>query len=90
MRHYLFLSVEHLLAKYTRRVYEPAELRRGWWGWRSRLKPDLVKLPSQAELRLYTSDEELDARNPRTRNFADEWAAPAGGWRRWFGNRSPS
>jgi len=90
MRHYLFLSVEHLLAKYTRRVYEPAELRRGWWGWRSRLKPDLVKLPSQAELRLYTSDEELDARNPRTRDFADEWAAPAGGWRRWFGNRSPS
>jgi glycosyltransferase involved in cell wall biosynthesis len=87
MRHYLFLSVEHLLAKYTRRAFEPAELKRGWHGWRSRLKPDLVRLPSQNELRLYTSDDELDPSNPRTQEFADRWAAPEG-WRRWFAGRS--
>jgi hypothetical protein len=87
MRHYPFLSVGHLLAKYTGRVFEPAELRRGWHGWRSRLRPDLIRLPSQNELRLYTSDDELDPSNPRTQEFADGWAAPEG-WRRWFAGRS--
>jgi glycosyltransferase involved in cell wall biosynthesis len=87
MRHYLFLSVAHFLAKYAGRVYDPAEVKRGWHGWRNRLKPDLIKLPSQDELRLYTSDHELDSSNPRTRDFAEEWTAQRG-WRRWLGSRS--
>jgi glycosyltransferase involved in cell wall biosynthesis len=83
MRHYLFLSVAHFLNKYTHRVYDPAEVQRGWHGWRSRLKPDLIKLPTQAELRLYTSDDELDPARPRTRDFAEEWAKKSRR-RRWF------
>ena len=90
MRHYLFLSAEHLLDKYTQRVYDPAEVKRGWHGWRSRLKPDSIKLPPQDELRLYTSDAELDPSNPRTQDIAEEWAAAQGGWRRWLGNRNAS
>ena len=86
MRHYPFLSVAHFLDKYTRRLYDPAELRRGWWGWRSRLKPDLIRLPAQDELRLYTSDDELDPSNPRKQDFAEAWAAP-GRRRRWFFSR---
>lgn len=84
MRHYLFLSAAHLVAKYAGRSYDPAELRRGWHGWRGGLKPELVRLPPQAALRLYTSDDELDPSNPRARHFAEEWAGRRGGWRRWI------
>ena len=80
MRHYLFLSVAHFLDKYTNRVYDPAEVKRGWHGWRSHLNPDLIELPSEDELRLYTSDDELDASKPRTRHFAEQWTKKQ---RRW-------
>ena len=83
MRHYLFLSVPHFLAKYVRRRYNPAEVKRGWHGWRSRMQPDLIKLPTQAELRLYSSDAELDPTNPHTQDFAEAWTAQSH-WRRWF------
>ena len=83
MRHYLFLSVPHFLAKYVQRHYDPAEIKRGWHGWRSRVRPDLIKLPAQAELRLYTSDAELDPANPRTQEFAEAWTAQSH-WRRWL------
>ena len=83
MRHYLFLSVPHFLAKYVRRHYAPAEVKRGWHGWRSRVQPDLIELPAQAELRLYTSDAELDPTNPRTQDFAEAWAARSR-WPRWL------
>lgn len=86
MRHYLFLSVGHLIDKYTQRVYDSAELRRGWWGWRSRLKPELISLPSQNELRFYTSDDELDPSDSRTQDFAEDWAEKERR-RRWFGFR---
>jgi glycosyltransferase involved in cell wall biosynthesis len=86
MRHYLFLSVAHFLDKYTRRDYDPTGLSRGWFGWRSRVEPNLVMLPSQDALRLYTSDDELDSSNPRTKDFAEEWTQRAG-WRRWLGRR---
>ncbi len=74
MRHYLFLSVPHFLYKYTTRIYDPAELKRGWHGWRTRLNPHLINLPSEDSLRLYTSDDELDPSTPRTHDIAEQWA----------------
>jgi hypothetical protein len=67
MRHYHFLSVPHAIRKYSRR-YDPAEMQNGWHGWRATLTPEMIKLPSQAELSTYISDYELDAANPRTRH----------------------
>lgn len=66
MRHYHFLSVPHAIRKYVLRHYDRAEVKNGWHDWRATLKPDLIKLPSQAELKTYISDDQLDASNPRT------------------------
>ncbi|MEK6320357.1 MAG: glycosyltransferase [Acidobacteriota bacterium] len=65
MRHYLFLSLQHAVRKYGNRRHDPASVLTGWHGWRARFTPDIVKLPMQAELRTYTSDDELDPSAPR-------------------------
>jgi glycosyltransferase involved in cell wall biosynthesis len=64
MRHYLFLSRDQAVRKFVRQTYAPEELQKGWYGKRAHLKPELIKLPRQAELRPYVSDEQLDPSNP--------------------------
>ncbi len=66
LRHYLFLSREHARQKYERRRYDAKELDAGWHGWRSSLRVDALRLPSQAELRVARKDDELDPSSPRT------------------------
>jgi glycosyltransferase involved in cell wall biosynthesis len=77
MRHYLFLSVPHAIHKFVDRRYDPAEVETGWHGWRAKLKPEMIKLPSQTELRPYLSDDELDPSNPRTVHYLEELAGAA-------------
>ncbi len=84
MKHYLFLSGEHLLQKYGNRSFEKAELDRGWHSWRARLNEENIVLPSQDELKTYTSDQELDPSNPRRRHMAEDWAFSG---REWWPNR---
>lgn len=73
MRHYMFLSVPHAHRKYTLKQYDPAEVQKGWHNWRAKLRPEMIKLPSQAEMNRYLSDDQLDVSNPRTRHcFFDE------------------
>ena len=69
MRHYLFLSVPHALRKWVNRNYDETEVEKGWHGWRASLTPEKIRLPSQKELRYYTSDDELDTSNPLTRHL---------------------
>ena len=69
MRHYLFLSVPHAIRKYVDRCYDPAEVEAQWHGWRAKLKREMIKLPSQAEMRTYRSDDQLDRSNPRTCHY---------------------
>jgi len=71
-RHYLFLSVEHAIRKYLQKQFDAAEIARGWHGWRARLSREMMLLPSQDELRHYTSDDALDHSNPRRRHFMAE------------------
>jgi glycosyl transferase family 2 len=66
MRHYLFLSVEHAIRKYVLRAYDPAEVEGGWHRSRSALRPDSIALLPESKLRLYESDDLLDA--------SDAWA----------------
>ncbi len=73
MRHYIFLSVPHALSKYMNRKQDPAALKKGWASLRAGLTPEKIKLPSQKELRPYTSDDELDPSNPRTQHL---WVLP--------------
>ncbi len=72
MRHYQFLSVEHAVRKYVGMRYEPSAVAAGYHGWRALITPEAVKLPSEVELRRYTSDEALDASNPRARHLLEE------------------
>jgi len=76
MRHYLFLSVPHAIRKYVSKSYDAVEVQKGWHGWRAKLIPEKIELPSQKELRLYTSDDKLDPSNPRIQHVSEEWALP--------------
>jgi len=69
MRHYLFLSVPHALSKWVNRNYDEAALEKGWHRGRASLTLEKLRLPSQKELRYYTSDDELDPSNPETRHL---------------------
>jgi len=73
MRHYIFLSVPHALGKYMSRKQDSAALQKGWASFRAGLTPEKIKLPSQKELRHYTSDDELDPSDPRTQHL---WVLP--------------
>lgn len=78
MRHYLFLSVPHALEKYVERGYSPEDLEAGWFRQRATVRPDAIRLPRQAELRTFRSDDELDPSNPRTQHYLFEAPAPRG------------
>ena len=69
LRHYIFLSREHVARKYMGKVYDPDELRDGWHGWRATLAAEQVRLPSQAELRTALLDDDLDPSFPRTTHW---------------------
>lgn len=77
MKHYLFLSVAHAHRKYIDKTYDPGEVEAGWHRARVALRPELIKLPPESELRAFVSNDELDASNPRARHylFDPEWAA---------------
>lgn len=77
LRHYLFLSREHAIQKYGYRDHHPSGAEAGWHGWRRKVQtpkarenPELLVLPSERDLRVYTTDDELDASNPLKRH---EW-----------------
>lgn len=72
LRHYLILSREHMLRKYVHRRYDAGEVRDGWHGWRARLTPGNIRLPSETELRFTADDSDLDTSSPRRRHCI-EW-----------------
>ncbi|HET8862733.1 MAG TPA: glycosyltransferase family 2 protein [Solirubrobacterales bacterium] len=71
MKHYLFLSVPHAIEKYVERDYDPREVRRGWHGWRAELTARDISLPSESELRVSRSDDDLDPSTPRKSHCID-------------------
>jgi glycosyltransferase involved in cell wall biosynthesis len=72
MKHYLFLSVPHLIEKYAERKFDRDEVEAGWHGWRDGFRLEDIRLPSQSELRITRSDADLDASAPRLRHFLAE------------------
>ncbi len=87
MRHYLFLSVPHLLRKYVGSKYDAAEVQGGWHSWRVRIAAEKIELPSQDALNTYTSDAELDLSNPRLQHITENWALPQEGEETSTGSR---
>ncbi len=72
MRHYLFLSIPHAIEKYVHRRYNRDEVKSGWHGWRARVTPRDLRLPSESELRIAHSDDDLDPSEPRKSHYIDE------------------
>jgi len=69
MRHYQFLSEEHAYRKYARIDFDPSALARGWHGWRAEITHEKIALPSETELRRYTSDDKLSSTHPRKQHY---------------------
>jgi glycosyltransferase involved in cell wall biosynthesis len=72
LKHYLYLSRDHALEKFVARRYSSAEVAGGLHGWRARLQADQIELPSEAQLRRFTSDDALDSSEPLTRHLLAE------------------
>jgi hypothetical protein len=76
MLHYLFLSVPHAIHKYSHQCHDPEDVKAGWGtGWRSKLRPETIQLPSQRELYTFTFNAQLDSTNPRKRHYLDNVSA---------------
>jgi len=70
-KHYEFLSVEHAIRKYCDKTFDAREVENGWHEWRAKLRPEMIVLPSECQLRRYKSDESLDRSNPRTMEYLE-------------------
>jgi hypothetical protein len=77
MRHYLYLSREHAIEKYVRQSFADDEVRDGWFGWRSRLREEMIELPSVTSLRHFVADHLLDPAEPLERHLLAELVPPA-------------
>ena len=76
MKHYIFLSEAHAARKYPGRKYDDHEVgKRGWHGWRPRLRPEQIVLPGVEDVRTTRSDDDLDATDPWTRHWLDRCLA---------------
>lgn len=70
LRHYIALSESHLRAKYTaERIYSPAEVARGWHGWRAHFREVDVRLPGPGELCDTSTDGGWDRSRPAKRHL---------------------
>lgn len=63
LKHYIVLSLDHAIQKYVKKSFDPKEIA-GSHGWRATAKEHEFFLPSQTQMRLYTSDDALDPTNP--------------------------
>jgi glycosyltransferase involved in cell wall biosynthesis len=63
LKHYIVLSLDHAIQKYVKKVFDPKEVD-GSHGWRATAKEHEYMLPSESQMRLYTTDDELDPVNP--------------------------
>lgn len=74
LRHYMFRSQEHALAKYAGRVFKQDELARGWHRNRSEKLPETFLFPPRSALEFIEdpSTKLLSLSNPRKRHYW-EW-----------------
>jgi glycosyltransferase involved in cell wall biosynthesis len=65
LRHYISLSMEHLLRKYLgERTYSAVEVANGWHSWRPILTDELLRVPTDDELCDIRTDQGWDKSRP--------------------------
>ena len=76
MRHYLFLSREHAIRKYVgHRPFAAHTVAAGMHGFRPKLRPEMIVLPSSRTLLSYRGDHLLDGSAPRRTHVLDDLVA---------------
>jgi len=68
MKHYIFLSRQHLERKYVKIKYDP-NAPAGYHGWRAKAKSKIFELPTESQLRYYQGDHLLDPSNPEKKHI---------------------
>lgn len=68
LKHYIVLSLDHAIQKYVKKSFDPKEIE-GAHGWRATAKEHEYMLPSEKQMRLFISDDQLDAANPLTEHL---------------------
>jgi hypothetical protein len=63
LKHYIVLSLDHAIRKYVKKAFEPKEVS-NFHGWRATAREHDLLLPTRSQMRLYTSDDDLDPTNP--------------------------
>lgn len=74
LRHYLYISRDHFLAKYRDRTHPEAARQRNWHGWREQADERRFYCPPQRVLRTFDPERpwNLDASHPRTRHLLED------------------
>lgn len=63
LKHYIVLSLGHAIQKYVKKDFAPEEID-NLHGWRATAEANDFSLPSEQNMRHYTSDDELDSADP--------------------------
>ncbi|MEA3642639.1 MAG: glycosyltransferase family 2 protein [Lamprobacter sp.] len=63
LKHYIVLSLGHAIQKYVKKDFAPEEID-NLHGWRATAAAHDFSLPSQNDMRVYTTDDDLDASHP--------------------------
>ena len=71
MKHYIGLSRDHIVHKYSSRRFSPRLLARGWHGRRPYVRADNFRLPTRASLKEYAHDNVWDRSDPWLKHFFD-------------------
>jgi glycosyltransferase involved in cell wall biosynthesis len=70
LRHYIMLSMDHLIRKYRNRTYSRDEIdHRNWHGWRANVTADSIMIPSQEELCHRSEADPWDKTKPQSRHL---------------------
>ena len=60
------------IEKYVERNYDRDEVESGWHGWRATLTPEDIHLPSESELHVTRSDDDLNSSGARKTHCIEE------------------
>ena len=71
MKHYIGLSRDHIVQKYSSRKFSPRLLARGWHGRRPHIRADTLHLPTRGALKRYAHDNVWDRSDPWVKHFFD-------------------
>lgn len=64
LKHYIVLSLDHAIQKYVKKDFSLKEID-NLHGWRATAEAHNLSLPSAQDMRIYSTDDELDPTNPR-------------------------